>query len=388
MTSSLPRSRPFVVFEKDTSEGDAPVARFEEWKIGQAAEQVRQAAAAAAYPDPPEIYMYQTVGSLLPQYAMSDWFKEDAHSSYLLRDDAGNLVTTAYPVNPDPSSKKVPSPWVDFSQAEAAAAWAQQIGRWVTNHTVDGIALDGNCYADEYSVSVGGSPGILANISSPARKAAFIAGVNASQQLLAQIIAQARGGKGVLMANGIHRPGDNGMLFEEWCSEHSYLRRQDGCDGSKSRIGCDMEVLQRYTNEAPNSRVVLVHIPDAAASTLADQHSLKHRGSAVRMSASGVVKLAAFLWGAGLRSYFADVPPLPTEKAHWQCDEWANTPAFEEFSKPLGLPTGPGVVSAAGAYTRQFASGASVKVYALGSNSKDAKACIVWGDSTTSGTCT
>ena len=95
MTSSLPRSRPFVVFEKDTSEGDAPVARFEEWKIGQAAEQVRQAAAAAAYPDPPEIYMYQTVGSLLPQYALSDWFKEDAHSSYLLRDDAGNLVTTA-----------------------------------------------------------------------------------------------------------------------------------------------------------------------------------------------------------------------------------------------------------------------------------------------------
>ena len=45
------------------------------------------------------------------------------------------------------------------------------------------------------------------------------------------------------MANGVHKRGDNGMLFEEWCGEHSYLRRRGGCDGSSSPVGCDMAGL-------------------------------------------------------------------------------------------------------------------------------------------------
>jgi hypothetical protein len=48
--------------------------------------------------------------------------------------------------------------------------------------------------------------------------------------------------------------------------------------------------------------------------------------------------MIGYQWAAGPRSFFADVPPLRGEKAHWQCDEWAAMPKFEELQKPLGRP--------------------------------------------------
>jgi len=41
-----------------------------------------------------------------------------------------------------------------------------------------------------------------------------LTGLNASQQRLGSLISAHHGG--VLMANGVHKQGDNGMLFEEW----------------------------------------------------------------------------------------------------------------------------------------------------------------------------
>ena len=88
------------------------------------------------------------------------------------------------------------------------------------------------------------------------------------------------------------------MLFEEWCGEHSYLRRPGGCEA-------DMKVLKDFASNS--SHVTLVHIPDGAETKAGEVH----------LSTSGAIKLAAFLWAAGPRSFFADVPPLKGEKAHW-----------------------------------------------------------------------
>ena len=110
------------------------------------------------------------------------------------------------------------------------------------------------------------------------------------------------------------------------------------------------------------------------------------------MSLPAVVKLAAFLWAAGERAFFADVPPLSGETAHWQCDEWAAMPRFREMSMSLGRPTGPGVVEKDGVgsgrdlYTRSFASGARV-VLDMGYAPGKERACITWADNTTSGYC-
>ena len=85
------------------------------------------------------------------------------------------------------------------------------------------------------------------------------------------------------MANGLHKVGDNGMLFEEWCEEHSYLRRSHGCNGSTSPVVCDMALLQQFSSD-PN-HVALVHISDSGNGKVP-----------IAMSSSGVLKLAAFLW--------------------------------------------------------------------------------------------
>ena len=264
-------SRPFVVFEKDMAQNWPPQNRYQELKIAAAARAVR-AASAQLRPGGPmtQVYMYFTVGSLLPQYELSRWFA--AHPHLLLHDDAGRVVTTNCAQTEGggvlPGFKPGECPWVDFAQAEAAQAWVNGIDKWVANNSVDGVALDANPFDDEWIVSIGGSPGVLANVSSDARRAAFLSGVNASQLTLGTRI-RARGG--VLMANGLHKPGDNGMLFEEWCSEHSYLRRRHGCDNSTSTIGCDMAVLQKYTRTTTN--VALAHCPDSAAGTHTPIHA-------------------------------------------------------------------------------------------------------------------
>eukprot|EP01051_Picozoa_sp_SAG22_P004991 SAG22_NODE_284_length_13033_cov_21.541828_9_plen_349_part_00 len=269
-------ARPFAVFEKDMSQFAAPPNRTEEAKIAHAAAQVR-AASLRLRPRGPatQVYMYSTVGSLLPQYEMSRWFA--ARPQLLLRDDAGRIVTTNYGGAaggrlPLPGLKGGDCPWVDFSQPAAAAGWVNGLFQWVANKSVGGIALDGNPFDDEWVVSVGGSPGILANVSDPSKRQAFLRGLNASELRLGQKIAAVGG---VLMANGMHLAGDNGMLFEEWCGEHSYLRRSAGCDGSQSRIGCDMKVLQDYV--AVPGRVTLSHAPDSAVAS----------GGAVRLSPTG-----------------------------------------------------------------------------------------------------
>eukprot|EP01051_Picozoa_sp_SAG22_P004992 SAG22_NODE_284_length_13033_cov_21.541828_10_plen_114_part_00 len=101
---------------------------------------------------------------------------------------------------------------------------------------------------------------------------------------------------------------------------------------------------------------------------------------------AGLLKLAAFLWGAGPRSFYADVPPLVGEKQHWQCDEWAGMPKYAEFSKPLGEPDGVGTVEQpSGLWTRSFGNGAaSVTVDLRG---KKSSACIRWADGSVSGSC-
>eukprot|EP01048_Picozoa_sp_COSAG05_P007552 COSAG05_NODE_535_length_8871_cov_311.345759_10_plen_303_part_00 len=225
-------SRPLAVFEKDMAQEAPPYMRSEEGKIAAAAAQVKAISPAT------QVLMYSTVGSLLPQYSMSDWFAARPH--LMLHDDSGAIIVVNYTLacpSHRPGCTPIPSPcpWVDFSQPAAVAGWVDSLWAWVANKSVDGVALDGNPFDDEWITSVGGSPGILANVSSASKRAAFIRGLNAAELELGQRIVSAGG---VLMANGIHKPGNNGMLFEEWCSEHSYLRRRNGCDGTKSPIGC------------------------------------------------------------------------------------------------------------------------------------------------------
>jgi len=372
----LPLTLSLQVFEKDFGQNAPPLNRAAELKIAAAGAQVR-AASRRQRPGgrATQVLMYFTVGSLLPQYSSSSWFA--ARPDLMLHDDSGALVTVNMSIN-CPSHRAgcvdtpVAVPWVDFSQPQAAQAWVDGLFAFVANGSVDGIALDGNPFDDEWLVSQGGSPGVLQNVSSAAKRLAFLQGLNASEKLLGSKIA-ARGG--VLMANGLHKAGDNGMLFEEWCVEHSYLRRRGGCDGSQSPVGCDMQVLQRFT--AAGNTVTLAHAPDPG---------VKSSAGGPRMSASGVLKLAAFLWGAGPRSFYADVPPLRGEKAHWQCDEWAAMPKFVEFAKPLGTPDGPGYVNNKGRFVRTFASHAAAVTVDL-TVFKKPIACISWADGTPSGSC-
>jgi len=92
------------------------------------------------------------------------------------------------------------------------------------------------------------------------------------------------------VANGVHKIGDNGMLFEEWCDEHSYLRRSHGCNGSTSPVICDMAILQQFSSDPQH--VALVHIPDGGNGMVP-----------IAMSDTGVLKLAAFLWVGAIRHY-------------------------------------------------------------------------------------
>ena len=39
-----------------------------------------------------------------------------------------------------------------------------------------------------------------------------------------------------LLANGVSRDGENGLLFEEWCGEHRYLREPPGCEADMARL--------------------------------------------------------------------------------------------------------------------------------------------------------
>ena len=237
------------------------------------------------------------------------------------------------------------------------------------------------------------------------------------------------------VANGVHKSGDNGMLFEEWCEEHSYLRRAKGCNGSSSAVACDMAILQQYSSNPMN--VALVHIPDGGANLGGSSGGgvEAQRAQQVVMSESGVLKLAAFLWvrehcystvrihsaiyngcrsyctdwlagwrtggrptcmvqAAGPRAFFADVPPLKGEKAHWQCDEWAAMPKFAELEKPLGTPISLGTQPKQGLYVREFGGaaegsglpeerggGRSRVVLELGDTGEPkGRACITWAD--------
>ena len=80
-------------------------------------------------------------------------------------------------------------------RARGARLEEEQAGlyKWVENRSVDGVALDGNPFDDEWIVSVGGSPGILANVSSAGKRTAFLAGLNASEAQLGKKIAAAGG---------------------------------------------------------------------------------------------------------------------------------------------------------------------------------------------------
>ena len=74
----------------------------------------------------------------------------------MLHDDAGQLVTVNYSLGcpshrtGEPCGAPVAVPWVDFSQPAAASAWVDGLYQWVANHSVDGIALDGNPFDDEW----------------------------------------------------------------------------------------------------------------------------------------------------------------------------------------------------------------------------------------------
>lgn len=179
-------TRPFVVFEKDMAQAAQPVNAFEELKIANAAAAVR-AASRKLRPEGPttQVYMYSTVGSLLPHYAMTRYFL--TRQELLLHDDHGQLVTTAF----GSQNGTYHVPWVDFGQVGAARAWVEQLYQWVGNRSVDGIALDGNPFDDEWLKPVHGTPGVLQNVTDRVRRANFLAGVNASQRELGRRIARA-----------------------------------------------------------------------------------------------------------------------------------------------------------------------------------------------------
>ena len=124
-----------------------------------------------------------------------------------------------------------------------------------------------------------------------------------------------------------------------------------------------MLILKSFSSNP--AHVALVHIADPGDGK-----------SPPGMTADGVLKLAAFLWAAGPRAYFADVPPLKGERAHRQCDEWAAMPPFTELGKPLGKPQAVGGQSDLGLYTRRFGENAKVALDGVKS------ACIVWADGT------
>jgi hypothetical protein len=154
------------------------------------------------------VLIYNALGCLLTKYATwAEW--QTAHTGWLLHDEAGVLVERGSPA--DPTCRA----WVDFAQPAAAAAWVASMARWVGASTgIDGLALDGGYYDDEFTL-LKGRPGPLANVSG-AYRAAWLAGLNASTARLGRLLSL---GGGELIINGAPRPGSTGLLFEEWCGE-------------------------------------------------------------------------------------------------------------------------------------------------------------------------
>jgi hypothetical protein len=325
-----------------------------------------------------QIYFQCSPSKLLPFWEVGRWFA--GQDQWLLRDDRGRLVTQS--LSPKfHDSRNVT--FVDFSQPAACEAWVSAWYGWFRNSSFDGYLLDANHF-DRQMIDDPQGPMPLKHISNLAKRQAYLAGLNSSQLRLGGMLRQAGG---ALIANGIQKPGDNGMLFEEFAEEHSYLHRAKGCGGSSSPLVCDMLILQNFSHAGGLS---LVHTAAPSAHGGGRPHTMS-------MSADGVVKLAAFLWAAGPRSFYGDAPPFPGEKAHWNCDEWVHGLDFAEFRKPLGLPLGDGVVEDATLtklYTRAFADGARVRLQVPAptipprlSMGAAATACIVWADGTTSGRC-
>jgi hypothetical protein len=145
----------------------------------------------------------------------------------MLHDDAGRLVTVNYSLGcpshraHQPCGAPVAVPWVDFSQPAAANGWVDGLYKWVENRSVDGVALDGNPFDDEWIASVGGSPGILANVSSASKRTAFLAGLNASEAQLGKKIAAAGG----VLSESSQRP-----IAHEWhAAQHRVPAAQSCC---------------------------------------------------------------------------------------------------------------------------------------------------------------
>jgi hypothetical protein len=313
-----------------------------------------------------QVYFQISPSKLLPFWEVGRWFA--GQEQWLLRDDSGHVV--AQLLSPKFHDARNVT-FVDFSQQAAQDAWVAAWYSWFQNSSFDGYLLDANHF-DRQMVDDPAGPMPLHHVSSVAKRQAYLAGLNTSQLRLGAMLQQAGG---ALIANGIHKAGDNGMLMEEWGEEHSYLHRAKGCGSTTSPLVCDMQILQNFSRDGG---LALVH---TAAPFARDKHT---------MSADGVLKLAAFLWAAGSRSFYGDAPPLPGEKAHWSCDEWMNGLGFTEFKKRLGMPRGEGVADALNrTYTRTFAGGASVRIQLLAQayNSRTSVACIKWADGTFSGGC-
>lgn len=250
--------------------------------------------------------------------------------------DGATLANSTWHEKPNPlNASEAPSGVFhvyDFARGEARTMWVDRVASMVASKEIDGAFIDGNRNA-------WGSSAV--NCASADHKRAWSEGLNASHAALRD-----RVGGATLISN--YPTGDA-------------LKYATG--GMIERFTPNAHVQQLMDLSAAGF-LVAVHAQYAT-----EPHLSKH--------------LAAFLVGAGNRSYFGAGQGWDGD-GDGACATWLKR--WDEFDRPLGAPDGPAAVVAGkqpkAKWTRKFATGTHVLLDATPAKDSDTRACIWWSDGT------
>jgi hypothetical protein len=308
-------SASFAVIEKYQALNAPPVAQGAEQKVIAAAQAVR-----AANPNATLVF-YFAVDYVRTWYALGAFF--EAHPELEVHNADGSLATVTSDDHGD-------NTWhvFDFAQPLAQSAWALRVADVVYTRDANGARLFDGVFIDGYR-NAGGWAGGLIPKATPAEQAAWLAGVNATGALLADVL-----GPDVFR---IMNPGEEIGSF----------------------VGYNAVSIEFFAPDAASIQKVSAL---GAAGTFAEVHAYIGGNLALFNTT-----LAAYLVAVGENSYWG-------AGAQWDaCDDWL-IPHFE-YALPLGAPDGPATVNGT-AYARSFGGGA-VKV-ALDVGGKAPTSCIRW----------
>jgi hypothetical protein len=309
---------PLVTLEKSQGWNNASDTRPEEARARDAAAQIKAANAS--------VTVLYYLNSLInwPFPALASWL--EAHPQFELRNASGQPAVMTL------GGQATALHLFDQGAAEMRAQWSGDVLAQVDSGDFDG------CFADRsHNLTNWGPEARL----SPAQATAWQAGHHA---LLDNVTVALAARNATLLQNNRLAAGVQAAMIEDFGASEACITALQAADA----LGILVEA----------------HAGDLPGGT--DAHC-----------AGGVTNsLAAFLIGAGRRAYYGCSPSWTTDP-RWPAvpDAWLDP--RPEYSRPLGLPTGPGVRSGSGVWARNFSAGVTVTFDVAHGTGR-----IVWSDGT------